>query len=248
MDGGPFPTAIGVNYDSIHDGALVEQMQSAARRIRKYIDDGVIEVGLELIALNEKLEHGMFTALVEIELKMHIRTAERSMAAARLITKNEKLSYLPSSSLSLLAARSTPAEAIDAVSSRVDVGERPSAKQISALIAQTREEKKKLERQQAQERELRHNGELRARRRLSAEEHLEKDKQLAKLRMRESKKREEKEAQRRGVVGGAARMLAEHLKGRLDEFMELVDRVGWYDVRAALSEIRDAQGLQPRSE
>ncbi len=240
--------ANGFDYESIADASVASDMRSAAERIRQRTRAAYIETGRELIAIKTRLEYGSFVAWVERECEINIRTAQRMMAVVELIEKNDRLSYLPPSTLSLLTARSTPVvEAVDALSGRIDAGERPSTKQVSALIAKAHEEKKELGRQWQQERKRREERERRVGRRLSDEEHRQADQQRAKRLERETKKLEETEAQRRASTRAAARMLAEHLKDRLDEFIELVKDLGWWDIQFSLSELRDARGLQPRS-
>src|SRR5436190_4035392 len=128
--------ADGFDYESIADASVASDMRSAAERIRQRTRAAYIETGRELSAIKTRLEHGSFVAWVERECEINIRTAQRMMAVVEFLAKNDSLSYLPPSTLSLLTARSTPVvEAVDALSGRIDAGERPSTKQVSALIA-----------------------------------------------------------------------------------------------------------------
>ena len=73
----------------------------------------LIDVGRDLIAIKD--ENGKFVEWVENECLINIRTAQRMMAAVELITTNDKLSYLPRTTLELLAASATPRPTVEAI-------------------------------------------------------------------------------------------------------------------------------------
>src|SRR5690349_11100855 len=85
--------------------AAAEQMGGAADRVRGLTRASVIEVGRELLKIKDtQVEHGHFRAWVHFECSLSIRTAERAMQVAKLVAKNEKLSYLPANGLLALAS------------------------------------------------------------------------------------------------------------------------------------------------
>ena len=107
------PAIVGFKYDSVGDAALASEMQIAASRIRDRMKAALIDVGRDLIAIKD--EHGKFVEWVENECLINIRTAQRMMAAVELITTNDKLSYLPRTTLELLAASATPRPTVEAI-------------------------------------------------------------------------------------------------------------------------------------
>jgi hypothetical protein len=226
--------AIGFDYDSIDDVAVADEMRSVADGIQRRNVTAFIESGRSLI--KDRIEHGKFAVWVRLECELTIRTAERTMAAARCIEKNDKLSYLQQRTHLLLTERGTPPEAIETLSKRVEAGDRPSHKDIKSEIFAERERQKEIERQKAEERARRYERERRARRagkRLSDEEHLAAEKRREERRAREIQK---DVAQYRSDVDAIATLLADCLQDRLSEFLVLFDKVGHWDIKASLSE------------
>jgi DUF3102 family protein len=227
---------LGFDYGSIDDVVVAEEMRSTGDRIRQRNVAAFIESGRDLIAIKERIEHGKFAAWVRCECGLTIGTAERMMAAARCIEKNDKLSYLRQRTLLLLTERSTPHEAIETISKRIEAGDRPSHKEIKSEIFAERERQKEIERQKAEERARRYERERRARRagkRLSDEEHLAAEKRREERRAREIQK---DVAQYRADVDAIATLLADCLQDRLSEFLVLFDKVRHWDIKASLSE------------
>ena len=109
------PAIVGFKYDSVGDAALASEMQIAASRIRDRMKAALIDVGRDLIAIKDRVEHGKFVEWVENECLINIRTAQRMMAAVELITTNDKLSYLPRTTLELLAVSATPRPTVEAI-------------------------------------------------------------------------------------------------------------------------------------
>src|SRR4051812_15928346 len=98
-----------------------------------------IEVGRDLTAIKERLEHGQFTAWVEAEFDLDLRTAENYMNAfLRFGDKSETVSLLPQRTIYKLAAKSTPASVREEVVSRLEAGERPASQDIEHLIQSAR--------------------------------------------------------------------------------------------------------------
>src|SRR3954469_6674195 len=119
----------GFDYEQL-DGDTAAEIQEAAARIRGFMRAAVIEVGCELLRVKERLNHGQFTAWVENECKLLMRTAQRAMRAAEMVGKYDKLSYLPPDGVLVLAERSAPQAAVAAVIEEIEAGVRPSAADI----------------------------------------------------------------------------------------------------------------------
>ena len=52
------PAIVGFKYDSVGDAALASEMQIAASRIRDRMKAALIDVGRDLIAIKDRVEHG----------------------------------------------------------------------------------------------------------------------------------------------------------------------------------------------
>jgi hypothetical protein len=124
--------------------------RDAAERIHAHMASmrkDAIEIGRELLHVKNKLlAHGEFGAWLQAEFEWTQRTAENYMAAAELVAKNEKFSYLPMTTISKLASRGTPDIARDTIITRLDKGERPSTKEVTDEIAQRRHEQAEADR------------------------------------------------------------------------------------------------------
>jgi hypothetical protein len=113
---------------------LSKAMRLAAARVQQLHRAAVIEVGRELIAIKDRLEHGQFLKWVTRECQMSVRGAQRAMQAAEMITKNDKLSYLPPDGLLAIASCTAPEDALAVVLQRIEKGERPSAVEIKRYL------------------------------------------------------------------------------------------------------------------
>jgi Protein of unknown function (DUF3102) len=79
----------------------------------------LIEVGRNLIAVKQQLDHGQFMDWVEIEVGIVKRTAQSYMAIARLAdAKGATVALLPPTTAHRLAAISAPVEVVDHVLDR----------------------------------------------------------------------------------------------------------------------------------
>ncbi len=116
------------------DADFAGELQRTADRVRERSREA-IEIGRDLLAVKDRLEHGDFTAWVEDECGLKVRTAQRFMQAAALIAKNDKLSYLPVDGLAALSSPRAPKATVDGIIARIEVGERPSAAAIAREIA-----------------------------------------------------------------------------------------------------------------
>jgi hypothetical protein len=121
------------NYDCL-DKAQASRLRKTAAHIRKTCHDNFLEIGRELVNIKEWLAHGLFAQWVECECQMGIRTAERAMQAARVVTKSDKLSSLPIDALIALEGRTVTNSILDQVASKIDAGEIPTAAEVRALI------------------------------------------------------------------------------------------------------------------
>jgi Protein of unknown function (DUF3102) len=111
---------------------LVPNLQAQAKLIKSMIAKTTadfIEVGFNLIAAREQLDHGQFIDWVETEVGINGRTAQRCMALARLAEiKSDSLSLLPLTTAYRLAAKSAPSEVVDHVPVQLTARSCPTAK------------------------------------------------------------------------------------------------------------------------
>jgi hypothetical protein len=128
----PEPASGGFDYASMRSD-IANQMRAAADRIHQLRYAAVVDIGRELIAIKERIEHGHFVEWVESECRMSIRTAQRAMKAAEMVERNDKLSYLPADGLLALSARAAKPIA-EKIIGRIDAGEQPSAAEIKEQI------------------------------------------------------------------------------------------------------------------
>jgi hypothetical protein len=121
-----------------------EAVRRSARIIKpllKRTAEDIFIIGGELRAVKEMLPHGRYTEWLGVEFGLSERMAQHFVnVRERLGPKSEKFSVLPPSTLYLLAAPSTPDEAITIVEERIDKGDRLSVAHVQRTIA----EQKKL--------------------------------------------------------------------------------------------------------
>lgn len=121
-----------------------EAVRRSARIIKpllKRTAEDIFVIGGELRAVKDMLPHGRYTEWLEVEFGLSERMAQHFVnVRERLGPKSEKFSVLPPSTLYLLAAPSTPDEAIEIVEERIDKGDRLSVAHVQRTIA----EQKKL--------------------------------------------------------------------------------------------------------
>jgi Protein of unknown function (DUF3102) len=114
------------NYGAVPP-SLVPNLQEQAKLIKNLIaktTEGLIEVGRNLVAVKQQLDHGQFIDWVEIEVGIARRTAQRYMRIAWLAeTKSDSVSLLPPTTAYRLAAESAPREVVDHVLDRAVNGE-----------------------------------------------------------------------------------------------------------------------------
>jgi hypothetical protein len=126
--------------------SLVPRLQAQAELIKSMIAKttaGFVEVGCNLIAAREQLDHGQFIDWVETEVGISGRTAQRYMALARLAeTKSDSLSLLPPTTAYRLAAKSAPSEVVDHVLDRAINGEIVSDGEVEEMFKHARKQRK----------------------------------------------------------------------------------------------------------
>lgn len=149
----PQATPTPFNYSTL-TAEVANEMRRYASSIQRFQRASVLDVGRELIAAKELVEHGFFRSWVEIACQLHIRTAERLMQAAMLVQKNDNLSYLPPDGLLALASRSTPTAVVSEIIGEIAAGERPNAARIKRRISLAKQAEKRAPELPPQEREL----------------------------------------------------------------------------------------------
>jgi hypothetical protein len=113
----------------------VAELSALAARIKKSLKRNFIEVARELIAAKALLSHGQFIKWVSAETGLSARVAQLTMAAFKLVEKNENFSHLPKSALYLLSGGDVPTAAIAAIKRRLDDKEVvPSRTDIQRII------------------------------------------------------------------------------------------------------------------
>lgn len=97
------------DYAAIRDPETERQLRDAAVRVRELQRAAVVEIGRALLAVKDKLDHGLFLEWIEAEFPFGRRTAVNMMQTATVFgDKWETVSHLPTTILYTLAAPSTP--------------------------------------------------------------------------------------------------------------------------------------------
>lgn len=231
------PAPAGFDYTSLAPDIASRQRDRAARIVgiyRKTVE-AAGEIGRELLAAQEEMEHGTFLRWVDSELRLSKSSAYRFMDVAR--TFGEKLptvGSLPLTVVHKLAERSTPEPVRAAVLRRIEAGE---TIQAETIVQEIREAKDEARRQAASERE-----EARRASMTPEQQDVEDARKLRGKKAQEAKARVEarqraerldveRKEQAEGEINGA--YLVERLG--LDEAAAWLDRVSDYQaMRAAL--------------
>lgn len=121
---------------------IADALRSQASRIRTLVRNTtaiIIEIGNDLLAVKEAIDHGKFGAWIEAECGFSIRTAENYIRAAEFAEgKNETIALLNPATVYRLAAKSTPAEIVSDVISRTERGEVVSDGDVVAALERVR--------------------------------------------------------------------------------------------------------------
>ena len=125
--------------------ALNEELESVANRVRNRLGNmtaNIVEIGRELRAVKQRLEHGQFINWVEAACKLSARTAQLMMKAADWAEgKDEIVAHLEPTAIYLLAAPSTPDSIRREVLSGLEQGQSPSPRLIKDMIRAAKERK-----------------------------------------------------------------------------------------------------------
>jgi hypothetical protein len=132
------------------DMQIADSLRKQAQRIRERVKTTtctIIEIGRDILAVKQHLDHGQFSKWVEAECGFNIRTAQRYMGAAEFAAdKYDIVSFLEPAIIYRLAAKSIPPAIITEVVARVQAGERLNASGVGRLISVARQEAAKAER------------------------------------------------------------------------------------------------------
>jgi hypothetical protein len=211
---------------------LSERLRQQAARIRRRIANttaAFIEVGRDLLAVKQSLEHGQFAAWLKAECGIEERTARNYMSAAAFAEgKTEMISVLPPTTLYLLAAKSTPAEIVNEVMPTVEAGAPMPAEVIREKIAQAKFDKLSAERK-AREAERQAKLSPRTRKR-----HKERERE----RQEQARKQQEQQAQERAAVRNLALETIERLGNDGARYLVDIKRTSrWWDLSKAVDEL-----------
>lgn len=137
--------------------AVAAEAEEAAQRIRNHIRGSVIDTGLELLAVKEKLGHGKFGPWLAHHFTMSERTAQNCMNAAEVFGAAPRVvDILPPSIVYKLAAKSAPEEVRQSVIDEVVAGGAPDAASVEARISSAKsDERLKREEERAAKQEER---------------------------------------------------------------------------------------------
>lgn len=121
---------------------LPEEHRDAVRRAARTIKpllkrtaEDIFIIGAELRDVKAMLPHGKYTEWLSVEFGLSDRMAQHFVnVRERLGPKSDKFSVLPPSTLYLLAAPSTPDEAIQEVEQRLDSGDRLTVASVQRTI------------------------------------------------------------------------------------------------------------------
>lgn len=215
------------------DAATADEAQAIVYRFRSRQRTYIMDTGRDLIAMKERLEHGLFTKWVEGALGMTARSAQNYMQAASVLgDKSETVSLLPPTTLYKLAAPSTPAPLRDEIVRRLEAGEALTSKAIEGQLWTARAEAKRAQidaKLAPEERKRR----AKAKRTSEAK------------RLRDHEKWRTEQDERTAAREAANKELAEILVRFLDQdayrrVYDLIPGINTYDLRTALAEARSA--------
>jgi len=133
-------TAVDLHYDySTLPEAYRERVRQSAMTIKprlKRAAEDIFVIGRELCVIKDHLPHGEYTSWLDIEFGLSLRMAQRFVGVyERLGSKSDNLSLLAPSTLYLLAAPSTPDEAIRTVEAYLATGERLGVEVVQRVIS-----------------------------------------------------------------------------------------------------------------
>jgi hypothetical protein len=128
------------DYSQI-DAQHRNQVMLSARRIKVKAERSkhdLLDIGKELVAVKERLEHGQFTDWIEQEFGMSMRTAQRFMNVYETYGgKNDTVSFLHDSALYMLSGPNIPEAARQEVEEEAKAtGKSPTKARVKQIIDQ----------------------------------------------------------------------------------------------------------------
>lgn len=209
----PALSPAGFDYSTL-PADVAENARATADRIRRQwsrVEETCLQIGQDLLAVRERLEHGQFVGWLKAEFPQSVKTAYRFMdQAERLGARFVTVTNLPPSTRYRLAAGSTPSELRNAVLDRLEAGDPLTPADIDGMIADAKEAAK------AAKKDAKLTPKQRGDRRRAAERH-RRDVE------RERLEAEERRRQRIEASRAAARLIAESMKDRLTDLLALLD-------------------------
>jgi hypothetical protein len=125
---------------SVLPPSVVTFLRGQATRIKQYSSKAIIQIGKDLAGAKHYLSHGQFLRWVEDEVGISARTAQSYMRVASWASsKSETVSLLPPTALYALSSPGLPAEFVEGVMRRVELGERVRVPLLRAQIRALRE-------------------------------------------------------------------------------------------------------------
>jgi hypothetical protein len=125
-------------------------LRAQACRIRtavKSTTETILQVGEDLIAVKQSIEHGRFRAWIEAECGFSVRTAENYIRAAEFADgKSATVALLQPATVYRLAAKSAPPAVVDEVIRRAENGDVVSDGDVVAALKVAKQEKRTAER------------------------------------------------------------------------------------------------------
>lgn len=136
---------VGFNYDLL-ETKLADKVRSAADRIRERVKktvEEIIEVGNDLLAVKEALDHGQFLPWLKAGFGWSERSAQNFMSVAEQF-KSAKIADLPiqPSAAYLLAAPSIPDEAREKAVEKAEADEEITFATAREIVAEARKKKR----------------------------------------------------------------------------------------------------------
>ena len=207
------------DYAALGSPEVEQQLRASATRIREMQRTSIVDIGRELIAVKERLDHGKFLDWIESEFAWSRRTAVNMMqAASEFGAKWEMIAHLPATAIYRLAAPSTPPEVREAVLKMTP--DRPvSVRGVEAAIEATKASETRKKRR---DRRAAYHAD-------SAEREARQDAERAKARA--------EQAERCDTAEHAAERLRFMLGGYFPEFCDIFGTVDRYEFSIALERL-----------
>lgn len=135
------------DYDGV-PAETAKALRAQAARIRTLVKNTtaiIIQVGNDLIAVKQTIDHGKFLDWIEAECGFSVRTAENYIRAAEFAEgKNATVAILNPATVYRLAAKSTPVEIVNAVIGRAEKGEIVSDRDVVAALELVRAQRRQV--------------------------------------------------------------------------------------------------------